>query len=1149
MRRRFLAVFCLLGAAVLVAGACTPPGGPGNTPPTAVIDADPTFGAPPLEVTLSASNSTDVGGSIASYLWDLGDGNTSGLEDLTHTYSSEGTYTVTLTVTDNLGKTDTDTVDIVVSSNQPPTVAAWADVTSGLAPLSVNFTSSASDPDGTIVSVEWDFGDGATSTDADPAHVYANPGIYAATVTATDDEGAVTSDSVTITVSANQAPTAAASADVTSGKAPLTVTFDGSASTDPDNLIVAYDWDFGEGSVVGGVAPSHTYFTSGSYTVTLSVTDELGATDSTTLTILVSDNVAPLANIQATPTNGHAPLQVFFDGTSSSDADGSIVSYEWDFGDGVTDTGANPAHTYTSSGTYTATLTVTDDNGDTGTDTATINVGVPNVAPTAVAAASPTSGPEVLVVNFDASTSSDPDGSIASTVWDFGDGQTSANGNPTHTFTTAGSYTVTLTVTDDDGATDTDSLTITVTPNQAPTAAASANPLTAKVGTAVAFDGSGSSDPDGTVASYAWDFDDGDSSSAVSPPHTFTTVGTYDVALTVTDDDGATDTATLTVTVVPNQAPSAAISANPQTGAYPLLVSFDSSASVDPDGTIASTAWNFGDGGTSSDPAPDHTYNSAGTFTATLTVTDDNGAAGTASVTITVVQDNDGDGFSPPTDCDDTEPTTYPGAPDPLDAAGVDSNCDGLDGDAADTLLVDSASGVDNGACGAPGSPCASIDQGVANANGAGKGVVQVSSGSYGGFTLTGDLTVRGGYESDFDGRLGTTTVTGNGTGVLASGTTSGATLANLTVNSGAPSGAGASAYGVRATASTLAIEHSTISAAAGNAGVAGSTPSGALTPGTNGASGGNGGQHNVPAGATGGGTGANAGGNGGRGEGISGASGANGGSGGGGGCNNCVSNSDYSGGGAGGGAKGPNGSTGTAGTAGAATFSDSYVPTNGATGGNGGNGGGGGGGGGGGRACDAFWCAGQWTGGGAGGKGGGGGQGGSAGTGGTSGGGSFAVYSHNSSVVIDSNTTLSTANGGSGGNGGNGQPGANGGSGGNGGTGAKADNVTGSPGSGGAGGAPNANGGNGGNGAAGTCCNAASGGGGGGGGGGNGGVGGAGGGGAGGPSIAMLNKGTGSITFGGDVSTQVTIGSGGTGGSGGNSGATGQGVKSLDVA
>lgn len=1150
MRRRLLVFVCLLGAAVLVAGACTPPGGPGNTPPTAVIQASATSGAPPLEVDFSAANSTDVGGSIASYMWDLGDGTTSGLKDLTHTYTTEGVYNVVLTVTDNLGKTDTDTVVITVGDpNQPPTVDAAADKTSGPAPLTVNFTSSAADPDGTVASIEWDFDDGNTSTLADPTNTYATPGTYVATVTVTDDLGAITSDSVTVQVNANQAPTAVATSDAASGKVPLTVNFDGSTSSDPDNAIAAYDWDFGGGNTASGATVQHTFNTLGSHTVTLTVTDVLGATDSATLNVVVVANAAPIAKIQATPKSGHAPLTVDFDGVTSTDGDGTIASYAWDFGDGNSTTGATVQHEYAAAGTYTAELTVTDDSGATGTDLVTINVSVPNVAPTAVASANVTSGPEKLTVNFDSSQSSDSDGTIAQVLWNFGDGGTAVGPNPQHTFNTPGTYTVVLTVTDDDGASDTDSLVITVTPNQLPVASATAVPLTGKVSTNFAFNGSGSSDPDGNIVSYSWDFGDGATGGGANPTHSYSATGTYVATLTVTDDDGGTDTDTVTVTVNPNQAPSAAISANPQTGAYPLEVTFDSAASADPDGSIVSRSWNFGDGGTSSDPAPSHTYTGAGTFTATLTVTDDNGASDSASVTITVVQDDDDDGYSPPVDCDDTEANTYPGAPDPLDGPGVDSDCDGFDGVAADTVFVDATGGSDSGTCGPVGSPCATIGQGVANANGTGKGVVQVSAGSYGGFTLSGDLVVRGGYESDFVGRLGTTTVTGNGTGVLADGAVSGATLADLHIHSGTPAGTGASSYGVRATGSTLNIKTSTVTAAAGSAGVAGTTPTGALTAGTNGAAGGNGGQHSVPGGATGGGAGANAGGNGGSGEGTTGAAGANGGSGGGGGCNNCVSNSSYSGGGAGGGYTGPNGSTGAAGTAGGAVFSATYSPTNGTGGGAGTNGGGGGGGGGGGRACDYWACAGQWTGGGAGGKGGGGGQGGGGGTGGTSGGGSFAVYSHNSTVVIDANTTLIAGNGGAGRNGGAGQVGAAGGSGGKGGNGAKADNVTGTPGVGGGGGAAGANGGSGTNGAAGTCCNASSGGGGGGGGGGNGGTGGAGGGGAGGPSIAMLKKGSGSITFAGDTATQVTIGSGGAGGTGGANGATGQATKSLDLA
>ncbi len=506
MRRRHMALLCLIGASVLVAGACTPApttGPPANAAPVAVLDATPTTGPAPLSVALSAASSTDSDGTIASYHWDLGDGDTDGTDQLTHVYLADGTYTVTLTVTDNQGATDTETVDITVGSvNQPPTATAGADVTSGIAPLAVNFTSSAADVDGTVTSIAWDFGDGDTSTDVDPSHTYTAAGIYTASVTVTDDDGAVTSDSITITANANQAPTAVASSDVVSGKTPLTVSFSGSASTDPDNAITTYGWDFGDGNTGTGETPSHTFASSGSYTVTLTVTDALGATDQTTLTIVVADNVAPVANIQATPTSGHAPLEVNFDGTTSTDSDGSIASYAWDFGDGNSDSTATPTHTYASAGTYVATLTVTDDNGATGNDLVTINASVPNVAPTAVADASVTSGPEDLTVNFDSSNSTDPDGSIAATVWNFGDGNSDVSAAPTHTYTTPGTYTVTLTVTDDDGATDTDSLQITVTANQVPTATASASPLTGKTSTNFNFDGSASSDPDGTISSY-----------------------------------------------------------------------------------------------------------------------------------------------------------------------------------------------------------------------------------------------------------------------------------------------------------------------------------------------------------------------------------------------------------------------------------------------------------------------------------------------------------------------------------------------------------------------------------------------------------------------------------------------------------------------
>ena len=206
-------------------------------------------------------------------------------------------------------------------------------------------------------------------------------------------------------------------------------------------------------------------------------------------------------------------------------------------------------------------------------------------------------------------------------------------------------------MTDTDGVSDSDSVTITVVPNQAPTADAVADLLAGKAPLAVQFDGTGSTDGDGSIVSYAWDFGDGDSSTIAEPAHTFA-AGTHTVVLTVTDDSGATDTASVTIVASPNTPPTAAVNADVQTGPRPLVVHF-TSASIDPDGTISGYAWDFGDGGTSTAEAPTHTF-AAGTWPVTLTVTDDSGATATSvAVSITAYVDDDGDGVSPPADCDD----------------------------------------------------------------------------------------------------------------------------------------------------------------------------------------------------------------------------------------------------------------------------------------------------------------------------------------------------------------------------------------------------------------------------------------------------------------------------------------------------------------
>ena len=175
-----------------------------------------------------------------------------------------------------------------------------------------------------------------------------------------------------------------------------------------------------------------------------------------------ADQHAPIAQITASPDNGSAPLTVTFNASDSSDSDGDIITYAWEFGDGDTGSGATITHTYTDDGTYTAQLTVTDDNGF--SDETTLQIVVEASAPQAQFNfnISTGSGSAPLTVTFDASDASDSDGEITTYAWEFGDGNTGSGVNVTHDYSDAGTYSVRLTVIDDDGLSDSSSQEITV---------------------------------------------------------------------------------------------------------------------------------------------------------------------------------------------------------------------------------------------------------------------------------------------------------------------------------------------------------------------------------------------------------------------------------------------------------------------------------------------------------------------------------------------------------------------------------------------------------------------------------------------------------------------------------------------------------------
>ena len=444
-----------------------------NIPPTAVIRTVSVAGTIPLTVNLSGGNSTDPDGSIATYEWDLGNGQTATGASAQAIYTEAGSYTVTLTVTDDRGATSTQTLTIDVSedSNIPPSAEFAATPSSGTAPLSVSFDASASsDVDGTVASYAWNFGNGQNGSGATPPAVtYTLPGTYTATLTVTDNKGAVSHSSQTITVNRppNVTPTANVTATPATGNAPLLVQLSSAGSADSDGAITGYAWNFGNGQTSASPNPSAVYNLPGAYAVSLTVTDNDGATSVKSTTVIVSPaNLPPVPAIVASPLSGSAPLTVNLNGGNSSDPDGSIVTYAWDFGNGQTGTGALASATYNTPGTYVVRLTVTDNRGASRSTTTNVVAGSANARPVALLTAVPTSGPAPLLVSVSAAGSNDPDGSITKYAWDFGNGDTAVGAQSQVTYTAAGTYTITLTVTDNKGATGTATETVVVDPPQ-----------------------------------------------------------------------------------------------------------------------------------------------------------------------------------------------------------------------------------------------------------------------------------------------------------------------------------------------------------------------------------------------------------------------------------------------------------------------------------------------------------------------------------------------------------------------------------------------------------------------------------------------------------------------------------------------------------
>ena len=275
-----------------------------NKTPKVWASADTTFGKLPLDISFTA-DALDSDGKIVSYYWDFGDGTNSEKRNTSHKYTKPAVYKVTLIATDDSGEIGQDYIEIYILQDQAPIAKINADQTVKKSPLKVNLTATCIDYDGKIVSYDWDFGDGTTSSKQNTTHTYNETGLYNVKLTVTDNEGYSDSDTITIQVIENHRPNATIVYDCRqSMRAPLKVDFSCNAS-DIDGEIVSYEWEIERDlpyplSLLSMFSPvetsteknfTHIFWANGRYYAKLTVTDDNGATYTTMELLVIRTNL------------------------------------------------------------------------------------------------------------------------------------------------------------------------------------------------------------------------------------------------------------------------------------------------------------------------------------------------------------------------------------------------------------------------------------------------------------------------------------------------------------------------------------------------------------------------------------------------------------------------------------------------------------------------------------------------------------------------------------------------------------------------------------------------------------------------------------------------------------------------------------------
>jgi len=551
-----------------------------------------TYGGNCMPITV---NYTDLSSNATAWFWEFGDGATSTLKNPTHTFSTPPTAPVKLSIVDTFGCTN---------SRAKPNINYFkpgftALNTSGCNPLTVSF----SDTSAGAVAWFWDFGDGSTSSQQNPTHVYNNDGNYTITLIATAPSGCqdtvLVSNLVTVV-----SPVADFSASTTAGCSPTQVSFVNQSSN-----AVSYSWQFGNGSSSQVLNPTHIYNIPGTYDVTLVAMDASGCTDT-----LVQANFLTIqgtfAQFNVSDTMGCQNLMVQF-----SDLSVNAFTWQWDFGDGNLSNQQNPTHFYADTGSYSVTLITTDTIGCTSFYTYPVNINI--YANPVIDVSSPfVPSCQPIVASFTNNSNG------ANTYsWDFGDGTTSSALSPTHTYLNSGSFIVQLIAYSTQGCTDTFSFPSPFIVHATPIAAYTIiSPLCSDRDLIINNTSSNLFNP-----VFNWDFGDGTTTSTFNPIHNYVDTGTYSLEFVITNSFGCADT--LNQTIVINLSPTAIASTLDSIGCEDYSVQFvNYSLNAD------YYHWDFGDGTIDSSFAASNTYLDPGIYSPMLIVSTLQGCTDTAFI-------------------------------------------------------------------------------------------------------------------------------------------------------------------------------------------------------------------------------------------------------------------------------------------------------------------------------------------------------------------------------------------------------------------------------------------------------------------------------------------------------------------------------------